>query len=77
MWPIMAIVFTAAGIFFIEVPKLKREKKKKDIVYFCILLAAATTVSILEAIGTNLPNPADLIQWYYAPVNAWLDKIFN
>ncbi|MFG6120240.1 MULTISPECIES: hypothetical protein [Thalassobacillus] len=76
MWPILGILSVSTAVFFIEVPKLRKKDKKKDLVYFCIFLAAATIVSILESMGKNLYNPLDLIQAFYAPFNAWLQSIF-
>ncbi|WP_082235382.1 hypothetical protein [Halobacillus massiliensis] len=76
MWPVIVILLVTASIFFIEVPKLKRDRKKKEIVYVCVLLAAGSAASIMEARGADLPNPADLIQAFYAPINNWLTKTF-
>ncbi|SEB20653.1 hypothetical protein SAMN05421743_12837 [Thalassobacillus cyri] len=74
MWPILGVVLVAAAIFFIEAPKLIKENKKKELGYFCFFLFAATMVSLIESMGKEPPNPLDLIQAFYAPVNTWLQN---
>lgn len=59
----MAIVITLifAGIACIEVPQMVRQKYWRELVVFSVLLGCGYIVSLLLALGVQLPTIAEVI----------------
>lgn len=74
MWAIVGILFAGGIITFIEVPCLVRKRMIKELTIFLAILFIGVTVSILEALRIQLPNPLDLIIAIHKPIS---DLIFG
>ncbi len=68
MWSIFGILAITSVICWLELPKLKKNGQKKDIWWFSLILLTATSVSIMESTGVNVPNPLDFIQSFYKSI---------
>lgn len=65
---ILGILIITIGIILLEVPYLVEKKLKKELWTFSILLIFGVIMSILMALGVNLPNPQDMITIIYKPL---------
>jgi hypothetical protein len=74
MWGVAGIVVTGSVIAYIEVPYLVRKKLFRELLLFSALLSFGVTVSILEALRIQLPNPLDWITAIYKPIS---DTLFG
>ncbi|TGB04970.1 hypothetical protein [Halobacillus salinus] len=68
MWPTFGIIVITSAIFWLELPKLKKNGQKRDIWCFSVILLTATSVSIMESKGMDVPNPLDYIQSFYKSI---------
>lgn len=69
MVKVIGILMIAAIILVIEVPSLKKKKQKKELVVFSLLLTIGVGLSIAYTFGKTIPNPMDLLNIVYKPIN--------
>lgn len=69
MMKVIGIFLIATIILMIEVPQLMEKKHKKELLVFSIILAIGVGLSIAQALGKTIPNPMDLLNLVYKPIN--------
>ncbi|KGR80065.1 hypothetical protein [Ureibacillus manganicus] len=69
MMKVIGILLIATIILMIEVPQLMEKKHKKELLVFSIILAIGVGLSIAQALGKTIPNPMDLLNLVYKPIN--------
>jgi hypothetical protein len=74
---VLGILIVTAGIILLEAPYLLERKLKKELCVFSILLTFGATISILMALGIQLPNPQDMITVVYKPLGDWIFGILQ
>ncbi len=67
MWPIIGIVLAAIGIAIYEVPSMIKRNLKKELWVFSVLLIIGVTLSIIESLNVEIPNPMDWLTIIYKP----------
>ncbi len=65
---VLLIIAAFALLVFIQVPRLRKEKRKKELVFFCILTATGFLLFILLNAGVKIPGPIKIVMGF-------LDKI--
>ncbi|NOU70160.1 hypothetical protein GC098_01690 [Paenibacillus sp. LMG 31458] len=77
MLMILLNMIIASIIALIEAPALIREKLVLESWIFFSLLFAGTLFSILLILRVKLPNPLDLITYFYKPVSEFVFGILK
>lgn len=67
MWMVFGIIVSGAIIAWIESPDLVRRRLVKELVIFYVILGLGVTVSLLEALQFELPNPLDWVNALHKP----------
>jgi len=60
---VLILIFVFTGIALVEIPGLLREKLWGELATFSILLTIGFTISFLQIIGIEVPNPNDGIAY--------------
>ncbi|CAH1195222.1 hypothetical protein PAECIP111891_00626 [Paenibacillus allorhizoplanae] len=65
MASVFAVLALAAGTFWLEAPKLIRQKHRREFVLFAIFLLTASALYVLLVLEVVLPNPFKIIEWMF------------
>jgi hypothetical protein len=73
MFTVVGSLAVAVLLIIVEVPALRKKKANKELWAFSILLLFGTTLTIIQALDIQVPNPMDLIIYVYKPVSDLFD----
>ncbi len=71
--PVIYILAVAAFdivLSIAEIPKMLRGKMYRELAAFSILLLLGTSLAVMKIVDANIPNPTDLIIWFFSPVSS-------
>jgi len=64
----LVIIVFFSLVALIEIPRLAREKRIKELVWFCVFSAVGLTLLLMLAANVKIPGPIMVIM-------GWLDQI--
>ncbi|MEH7094086.1 hypothetical protein [Neobacillus vireti] len=73
----IGILIISILISIYELRPLMKKKFYKEIVCFCFLLSSGTLLTILIALGVNIPNPLDWIITFIKPLTDLIDSLLT
>lgn len=71
----VGIIIICILIALLELPKLVQEKLLKEISVFSLFLIVGAILSILLALGVELPNPIDWLMMIFVPIGNLVDRL--
>jgi len=71
----LGILLVAGAIIMLEVPPLLKKKEKKELTIFTILLTFGNVLSILYALGKQIPNPLDFLTFILKPLSEFISQL--
>lgn len=66
-----------AVLSFVEVPKMIKGKEFRELILYSLLLTTGSAVIILRSFRINIPNPTDLVMWFYSPISEFMKQLMQ
>jgi NADH:ubiquinone oxidoreductase subunit 6 (subunit J) len=73
----IGVLVVSGVIMLYEVPKMKKSGMKKELILFFAILGFATTLSILRALGVDIPNPLEGMKTLLEPIGMSIQRLFG
>ncbi len=64
-------------VSYLQIKKLRQQKKKKDLYVFLGLMAIASYLSIGQLLNIYIPNPTNGLRMIFSPINTWLYQLMS
>lgn len=68
MATLLLVLAFSAGLCWIEIPKMLRAQSYRDLWAFSLLLGLGVVLAVLRSCNVPIANPADWVEWVYAPL---------
>jgi hypothetical protein len=53
----------------VEIPKMLQQKLIRELVAFSVLLISGSVLSVLKSLKVEIPNPNDILVWFFSPLH--------
>jgi hypothetical protein len=79
----MEVLCIAAALCFCvvlcvrEIPGMLKKKQMKDFTVFTLLLAFGGTLAVLKCLKVEIPNPSDMIAWFFSPFSKIVETLLE
>ena len=65
MLSFLGVLALAAGVFWLETPRLRPRERRRERIAFLALLLAGTAAYGAQALGVKIPNPMMILKLLY------------
>jgi hypothetical protein len=74
---ILAVAAFDTVLSITEIPKMLNDKMYRELAVFSILLLLGTALAVMKIVDINIPNPTDLIIWFFSPVSSLMKGLMQ